>query len=583
VTNPAASGGWTQLSGTYAVPTTGVDGVRMDLTVLPAATGGGTVWFDDGSVTKVQLFSETWTAGLTGDINNLTTGVDARALQTDVISLVNAIGTGSYSSIPGSLSDITTRLQNLLNTGLFDAEQLFNVANMPMLSIGSVPTSDLGLSNIADLSGLNDAVTNALLGLAGIFTGTSLTQSTGSLQSIYENVITNAEALSALQAAQVGQGVSGTSTAISFSNYPNGAMPSIFTQTYSGTGVSILGVNSGDAQWLTPAFATPPANETRTAFSIYNVAPTNTDYQIVTGSMAAPPTQPQFGYVAPRIAVLGRVDNPANPQNYVWARGYCVGFLNYQADIGHTVAGVDYVWQSAIPLTWALNMSMVYGVGGNPRRCQLYSGTTLVKDIIEPASGTPSLFGPGYRYWGAKSEMKAGPSVSTTPGTIAGTSVSDNAAPAVRGSSFRVYRSSTTTLVTSGATTAPMGAFFDTLDYGSADLSWDGTNLTIGQEGTYIFHVRYSTPVVSGSVDLDVVLYRKRGGGAQTAIRYMGSMFSDAVSTHALGLDGLAEVYCLAGDVITPGYAVTGTTTFTGEATGTRSYFEAALANMSYA
>lgn len=52
VTSVAGPGGtWTQVTGSYTVPSSGVDQVRLRLVVDTTATGG-TVWFDDASLTK---------------------------------------------------------------------------------------------------------------------------------------------------------------------------------------------------------------------------------------------------------------------------------------------------------------------------------------------------------------------------------------------------------------------------------------------------------------------------------------------------------------------------------------------------
>jgi hypothetical protein len=587
VTNPTASGAWTQLSGTYTTPQTGVDSIRLDLQVLPGATAG-TVWFDDGSVTKVQLFSETWTAGLTGDINNLTTGVDARALQTDVVSLVNALGTGSYSSIPAALSDINSRLQNLLVAGTFDAEQLFNVANMPMLSINSVPTSQLGTYNIADLGGLTDYVTNALVGLVGAFAGTTPAQANSSMQSLYSNMLNNTQSILALQSTNTATNNSGVTVVIDFANYPNGPLPASFTTTYSypsgGSGSSLLGISGGVAGWF-------PLNNDgpRRAVSVYNVAPTNTDFQIVRGAMAsAPGTHCQSGY--PMIYAIGRVDSYTNPQNYVWARAYCTGFLTYKCDVGCTVAGVDTLFQSGIPLTWSTNIGLVVGANGNPRQYQVFSGTQLVATVTE--AGTTSLYGPGYRYWGARTEMQYDPFGAGNPGTIAGTSVSDNAPPAVQGSSLRVYRATSLPAVTinSGPNQLPAN-FFDTsgdpMSPVSSDLHWNGTSVAFDNEGTYLINLRYAmnSSFTGIGIHLDALLYLTRGGSTQI-VRRGGGLFGDSFGgATADGLAATFVVYLKANDVITPGTAASTTLTgaFVGENTGTQCYMEVALANKSYA
>jgi hypothetical protein len=168
ITNPAATGAWQQLSGSYTVPS-GVDSIRLQLNVAAAGTAGTANW-DDASATKTQLLAESWTAGLPGDLSNLNTAVIARALQTDVMSLVNTLGLGSFSSVGGGLTSITNRLTGLGTGGLFDASMLGNIANIPQLLVGSVA----GIGGIANIGAALQQTWDATSGLGsglGTLTG----------------------------------------------------------------------------------------------------------------------------------------------------------------------------------------------------------------------------------------------------------------------------------------------------------------------------------------------------------------------------------------------------------------------------
>jgi hypothetical protein len=136
---------------------------------------------------------------------------------------------------------------------------------------------------------------------------------------------------------------------------------------------------------------------------MYNVQPTNTDFQQVKGTMGSAPQQGGSGGT-PMVWCIGNADSFSNPQNYRWARAYCDGFLSYKADIGYTVAGVNTVMASNIPLTWSMDITVNFGANNNVRRIQAFSGTTLVADVTE--AGTASQIGSGFRYWGARTEMK---------------------------------------------------------------------------------------------------------------------------------------------------------------------------------
>lgn len=491
----------------------------------------------------------------------------------------------------GNLGGVNTRMSNLSTAGQFDASQLSNVSAMPPLSAGSipaldsskivsgvfdilrVPTGSLGAHNILDLGGLMDSVTNTLLGMTGAFSGTTVGQATGSMNSLYNNVTVNTQSIQALQSSGGATDVSGVAVNVAFSNYPDGPLPGMFTTTYSGSGTSALGIKSGVAGW------NPLNNDgNRAAVTVYNVAPTNTDFQIVRGVMSAAPQQGGSGGT-PRIWAIGRVDNPNNPQNYVWMRGYCTGFLNYSGDIGCTVGGVDTVFVSGISLTWSMDIQINLGVGGNPRRYQIFSGTQLVYDYTE--SGTTSQLGSGFRYWGAKTEMKTASGGAKQPGGIASTSVNDSAPPTVLGSTFRITRhnTATATLASGGVTSAPAG-FFDTQDWISPDMHWDGNNLTVNTDGTYLVNLRYNATNIPGNAKADAAMVQNGN-----PVRLMGGDFAagSVGQPSGDGISGVAMVYLHTGDVLTPGYQVSSNCTVTGDANGISSYFEVALMNRSMA
>ena len=575
VLNPTTDAGWTMLQGSYTVPSSGVDGIRLQLNVLPAATAGTVNW-DDGSVTKTQLMAESWTAGLPGDLNNLNTNVDSRALSSDVQNMANTMADGTYYDIGTALTPMSNRMQGLGATGLIGANYVPGLdatkITSGILAISSVPTGLLGISNIADIQTLTNYITNTLVGVSGMYTGSTLNQANSSMFSLYNNMLNNTQAIQAMQVQARSALVSGVSVSVDFANYPDGPLPSNFTVTYTGTGTSKLGIKGGLAGWF------PLNNDgNRQAYAIWNTEPTNTDYQRVSGAMNSAPGGASTGGT-PYMYALGRVDNPNNPQNFVWGRAYNAGFLTYEADLGCTVAGVETIWVSGVALTWSTNMMVVFGAQGNPRRYQVFSGTQLVLDYIE--AGTASQLGPGYRNWGAKNTCVTGPS---SGGTIAGTAVADNAPPPVVGSTFRVYRLSTGTVNfavgpnPNSYIITPAG-FFDTLDFCSPDLTWDGLyQLTISVEGTYAVSLRYNSNQNNGQFAAAII---KNNVG----VRAMGGTgtYSGFGAQAPTGEGCTALIYLKAGDVISPGYQNGGVAFGAiGDPSGGTCYFEVALVNRS--
>jgi len=145
---------WQQMSGTYTVPA-GVDSVRLLLQVMPSVTAG-TIQWDDGSITKTGLFSTDWTAGLTGTLSNINTQMIARMLQTDAIALVNALGLGSFTDIPSSITPITNRLQGISAGGILSAGYVAGLDASKiisgLLSPGLIPSLPAGWAGTLDAS-----------------------------------------------------------------------------------------------------------------------------------------------------------------------------------------------------------------------------------------------------------------------------------------------------------------------------------------------------------------------------------------------------------------------------------------------
>lgn len=151
-----------------------------------------------------------------------------------------------------------------------------------------------------------------------------------------------------------------------------------FTVTYSGPGTSTIGIKSGQAQWAITS------NSDRDAKIIFN-SPTDTDFQILRGTMASPP-QKGGNSGSPKFSAIARVSEDG--LDYIFARAYSTGLLSYRCEFGCSVNGVETVWQSNIPLKWSMDMAVVCGVGTNEREYQVWSGTTLVTSYTETLINT---------------------------------------------------------------------------------------------------------------------------------------------------------------------------------------------------
>ncbi|ASZ75373.1 minor tail protein [Mycobacterium phage JoshKayV] len=507
--------------------------------------------------------------------DSLTGVVNATPTQLDnwLLSLLTGNSTLNAGKLSGTAPTAViptlpqTKIQNLaqdiasklgINDPL-DATKLTGTA--PSAAIPAI-----GIGKLPDLQSLVDAATNALSGktLTGQEeAGTGLTDAKTTMSNLFAMLTKVTRDVQALQSENDSTSTGGRRFNIDFSAYPDGAFPSgLFNLTYTGAGTSTLGIKDGNAVWNTVN------NGYRRATMIFPT-PTLTSQQIVRGTLASPPSQ------GTNVRIWSIARSNAAGTDFVFARGYCTGFLTYRGDIGCYVNGVEKVWASNIPLTWSLDMRVICGVGTNPRRHQVLSGNTIVLDIIEPA-GAQSVIDANHCYWGAISETDG----SKTPGSVAGASVADNAPPAVIGTTFRASRR-----VTADVTIAASGAkvpnnFYETIDYQSDDLTYTpSTNcrLTATKQGTYLvqyraYHGSYASNTGGyGLLYKNGVPYARGQWGCCEVNVGFGVMSTKEDATAASFIVPLNP-----GDYIEPGFFFTSSMSDTGDSSlsdGSQTYF----------
>jgi hypothetical protein len=443
-----------------------------------------------------------------------------------------------------------------------------------------VPTGQVGAAEdqLADFGsdvGANSENLDIIIGgIADPVLGTTTTNPSDvgiAVEKINLDIIGNTKAIQFMQATDAGEHATGQTVTINFADYADGPMPGIFSITYSGVGTSELIVDNGQAQW------DKANNANRDALVRYNVAPTDTDFQILRGTMALPPEDPSTGGT-PHFYACARMSSDAQAvidggHSYVWARARSIAsFFQYRADIGCTIAGVETVWVTNIPLTWSMGMTFVAGVGLNERQYQVWSGATLVYTHTEV--GTASMLGANYRHWGSLAQLRhdsAG--IPNAGGKVAACAVADNQLPATIGVSAAYYRTGTGTVNFTGSdtVTALPSNFFSHVGRACRAIETDTAtgDFTISKEGAYIINgrVKLSTALTSScnlvlEVNGAVVDW---GPGVENPTGYEGLSYS--------GLQ-----YLEAGDVVRLATIKSGTTGsfLTGEATGTQTYFNIA-------
>lgn len=563
ITPSGTIGAWQKLNGQYITPGSGVTSIVVELLVDSNVTAGS-VWWDDALAQKLtanNLIPKDFISGLQSALDALTSLVDFNSLKT-------TLGAGV-----STLTAIGNRLNFLGPTGLFDASQLTNVTNLP-----TIPNL---LTKAPDMQSHMDDVTNALSGgLTGGGTpiiNAGLTMAKDTMANLFNQLSNNTRKLQSLEAQLTTGGASTVSSkmyTVNFASYPDGSFPTgIFNVTMSGPGTSSLGISGGKAIWNLVN------NGNKTAFMQYApggvLTATGTDFQVLRGTMSGPPGNGSNT----RIWALGRMN--AAGTDYVWARGYCTGFLSFKGDIGCTVGGVETVWRSNVSLTWSLDMRLICGVGNNPRRYQVLSGETIVVDLTNGVGGFTdnSVMGSDHRYWGSRSDTNG----NTNPGSIAGASVYDDAPPSnIQGTAFRASRRVTTDTTVSSSTNGIMfpNNFFETVDYISDDLTYTpGSNcrITVQTPGTYLctwrlFHGLYS----SGNAGQGVLF---KNGVRECLGALADTQFSAGFAIIVSKIDSTAfigQAYLNAGDYINPGMQFTSNMSDTGDVSlsdGAETYF----------
>lgn len=431
--------------------------------------------------------------------------------------------------------------------------------------IGNDGSINADIDKIPALQELVDAATNALSGASQLGTevvGAGIGAVKSTMENLYYMLTKTVRDVQALQSEQETTANGGKRYNIDFSTYPNGPFPAgLFNITYSGPGSSTLAISNGNAVWS-------PVNDGYRRATMLYPEPTLTPQQIVRGTLAS---APQRGTNV-RIWSIARAN--ASGTDFVFARGYCNGFLSYRGDIGCYKGGVEYIWASNVALTWNLDLRIVCGVGENPRRHQVYSGNTVVVDLIEPGD-KQSIIDENHCYWGAITETDG----VRVPGNVAGASVSDNAPPAVTGSTMRVYRSSSTASADKAAGEQILVAnALDAVDYRSEDITWDAATqtATVTKAGTYMIGLRLEVNDTPGfSEEWYPLLYingvpRVRMG-ARRGISINGFGVPSAPQDRSVGGDGVTY-YLTPGTTVRPGLKTDVATGIVGDANASKSW-----------
>lgn len=230
------------------------------------------------------------------------------------------------------------------------------------------------------------------------------------LKNVWDLITDHAVQISTTQARVDALAGTGNSLSVDFSNFPdNQPMPAAdYDVIVTGGGSGNWGTRNGASGWY------GSLSGTRRAQARVKTVRPNDDYVILRATLKDLPQN-----ASPDAKMHGVCRLDSTWQNYVFARGYNVGWYQFRGDLGFVLNGVEYVWKT-VSLNWNTTMTMYFGYQGNKRRYLVYSGNTLVLDFdennsgdnphygtfsLDPAAqGTPS----NHRYFGMLAEMYGG-------------------------------------------------------------------------------------------------------------------------------------------------------------------------------
>jgi hypothetical protein len=277
------------------------------------------------SIGQIPSLPQSQIINLANDLLTLNTSIGDRALQSDLISLVNALGEASFGSVAAALPVLITRLENLTLGGLFDAAALTNIAN-----ISPIPQSQI-INLVNDLLTLNTSIADKalqsdLLALAnslslGTFStvASAITALTPRFANLGSGGLFDASALTNI--ANIPAGI--PQTAVDLVNIPAGIVSGVLSYT----NIPALNTLSGSLNPSQIAAGALPAGVTSSISQIVNL----TGYLTNLNSLGV------YGAALPisQIISLGGYLTNLSPLGVLALGGLALGAL----PVGITIAG----------------------------------------------------------------------------------------------------------------------------------------------------------------------------------------------------------------------------------------------------
>lgn len=393
------------------------------------------------------------------------------------------------------------------------------------VAVGGVDTGDDydGWGHVTEWAtnvgeGITDAVTgtantiNAIVqGFTGLIGDWLFPDVESAAEAIARQQAETAASVAKLQQLNSANAQGGNSGFVDFTGLADSStMGASFDQLYSGAGTDTLGIVGGRTGVVPGTFTAD-----RLCRFVYNVKATLSDFQRVSmvfatspgkRAFAFPATQTVYGYnyIRARIAETG---------TYAGIDCVQVIFDIDSFDLGCVVNGV---WTKWITVAHKFRPGAIYsldaGSTGGVRQYRILMNGANV--YIHNEVGTISQLGTGFRDTGGGGAWEAGTDGGSwfraQPSAIAAFYMADNTPPAALSSIGRAFRANGSSVLfsTQGNEYTLPANFFDTFDYSTADITWDGSagSWTVSRRGNYSINVNMgaTTTAMSGCAALYV-------------------------------------------------------------------------------
>lgn len=349
-----------------------------------------------------------------------------------------------------------------------------------------------------------NAIVSGLTGLFGFDWDPTDAQSAA--EALAQQQADTAASVAKLQQLNSGNAQGGNSGFVDFTSMTDASsMGSSFSQSYSGTGSDTYGVVGGRVT-VTPG----TWDFGRKAYYTFTDKATLTDLQRVSIVLSTSPGKRYFGFGGSQHSYAYNYIRARVAESGTYAGIDCVMviFDIDSFDLGFVKNGV---WTKWVTVGHKYRPGAIYsldagGVGGSRQYKLLLNGNDI---YTYNEVGTLSNIGVGYRKTGGGAEWVIGSDGSgghfnTTPGALAAFYTADNTPPSILSSLGRAFRSSATLInfASAGTEYALPANFFDTFDYATSDIQWDGSagTWTVNRKGNYLINAMLcsSTSTMSG-------------------------------------------------------------------------------------